>query len=96
MLPGAGPGDDQPAAREDYTAALKADALKSARIGVPRAQYFGYNAPADAAVDAAIAVMKAQGATIVDPADIPTAARLDACEIEVLSRPSGAATSRHK
>ena len=73
-----------PAAREDYTAALKADALKSARIGVPRAQYFGYSAPADAAVDAAIAVMKAQGATIVDPADIPTAARLDACEIEVL------------
>ena len=73
-----------PAAREDYTAALKADALKGARIGVPRAQYFGYSAPADAAVDAAIAVMKAQGATIVDPADIPTAARLDACEIEVL------------
>jgi len=73
-----------PAAREDYTAALKTDALKSARIGVPRAQYFGYSAPADAAVDAAIAVMKAQGATIVDPADIPTAARLDACEIEVL------------
>ena len=28
--------------------------------------------------------MKAQGATIVDPADIPTAARLDGCEIEVL------------
>jgi len=64
-----------PAAREGYTAALKADALKGARIGVPRAQYFGYSAPADAAVDAAIAVMKAQGATIVDPADIPTAAR---------------------
>ena len=73
-----------PAAREDYTAALKADALKGARIGVARAQYFGYSAPADAAVDAAIAVMKAQGATIMDPADIPTASRLDACEIEVL------------
>jgi len=73
-----------PAAREDYTAALKADALKGARIGVARAQYFGYSVPADAAVDAAIAVMKAQGATIVDPADIPTAARLDACEIDVL------------
>jgi len=73
-----------PAAREDYTAALKADALKDARIGVARAQYFEYSAPADALVDAAIALMKAQGATIVDPADIPTAARLDACEIEVL------------
>ena len=28
--------------------------------------------------------MKAQGAVIVDPADIPTASKLDACEIEVL------------
>ena len=73
-----------PTAREDYTAALKADALNGARIGVARAQYFGYSAQADALVDAAIALMKAHGATIVDPADIPTASRLDACEIEVL------------
>jgi amidase len=73
-----------PTAREDYTAALKADALKGARIGVARTQYFGYSAQADALVDAAIALMKAQGATIVDPADIPTASRLDACEIDVL------------
>ena len=73
-----------PAAREDYTAALKADALKGARIGVARAQYFGYSPPADALVNSAIELMKAQGATIVDPADIPTASRLDACEIEVL------------
>jgi amidase len=73
-----------PAERQDYTAALKPDALRGARIGVARAQYFGYSAPADRLVDAAIEQMKAQGATIVDPADIPTAARLDACEIEVL------------
>jgi amidase len=73
-----------PAAREDYTAALKADALQGARIGVARAQYFGYNAPADNLIEAAIAEMKAMGATIVDPADIPTAARLDGCEIDVL------------
>jgi amidase len=73
-----------PTAQEDYTAALKRDALKGARIGVARAQYFGYSAQADALIEGAIAAMKAQGATIVDPADIPTAARLDACEIEVL------------
>ncbi|MGH8310569.1 MAG: amidase family protein, partial [Steroidobacteraceae bacterium] len=73
-----------PAARENYTAALKADALKSARIGVARAQYFGYSPATDALIGAAIDVMRAQGATIVDPADIPTASRLDACEIEVL------------
>ena len=73
-----------PAERPDYTAALKPDALRGARIGVARAQYFGYSAPADRLVEAAIGQMKAQGAEIVDPADIPTAARLDACEIEVL------------
>jgi amidase len=73
-----------PPLREDYSTALKADALQGARIGVARAQFFGYSAPADRLIDAAIALMKAQGATIVDPADIPTAARLDACEIEVL------------
>jgi amidase len=73
-----------PAAPADYTAALKAEALKGARIGVARAQYFGYSAQADSLVVAATAVMKAQGATIVDPADIATADKLDACEIEVL------------
>lgn len=73
-----------PAAREDYTAALKTTALQGARIGVARAQYFGYSVQADSLVDAAIARMKALGATIVDPADIPTADKLDACEIEVL------------
>jgi amidase len=73
-----------PATREDYTAALKADALKGATIGVARAQYFGYSAQADSLIDAAIAQMKAQGATIVDPADIATANKLDVCEIEVL------------
>ena len=31
-------------AREDYTAALEADALKGARIGVAREQFFGYSA----------------------------------------------------
>jgi len=68
----------------DYTAALDADALKGARIGVARAKYFGYSAPADRLIDAAITLMKARGATIVDPADIRTADKLDACEIEVL------------
>ena len=73
-----------PPTLQDYTAALQANALQGARIGVARAQFFGYSAPADRLIDAAIAQMAAQGATIIDPADIPTAARLDACEIEVL------------
>ena len=73
-----------PVAREDYTSALETNALQGARIGVARAHYFGYSTQADSLIDAAIALMKAQGATIVDPADIATADKLDACEIEVL------------
>jgi amidase len=71
-------------AGRDYTPALRADALKGAHIGVARKQYFGYSAPADALVNAAVADMKSAGAVIVDPADIPTASKLDACEMEVL------------
>jgi amidase len=67
-----------------YAAALKADALKGARIGVARKQYFGYSDAADAIVNQAIADMKAAGAVIVDPADIPTASKMDTCEMEVL------------
>jgi amidase len=38
----------------------------------------------DKLIDTAIADLKAQGAVIVDPADIPTAARLDDCEFQIL------------
>jgi amidase len=71
-------------AGRDYTRSLDAGALKGARIGVARTRYFGYSAAADRLVDRAIADMKDLGAVIVDPADIPTAAKMDACEIEVL------------
>ncbi|HSC28174.1 MAG TPA: amidase [Vicinamibacterales bacterium] len=68
----------------DYTKALDAAALTGARIGVARARYFGYSPPADRLVDAAIAELRARGAIIVDPADIPTAGQLDECELDVL------------
>jgi amidase len=68
----------------NYASALKADGLKGARIGVARKRYFGYSPAADKLIDAAIADLKAQGAIIVDPADIPTRAKLDDCEFEVL------------
>jgi amidase len=71
-------------ARTDYTAALKAEGLKGARIGVARKRYFGYSPATDKLIDTAIADLKAQGAVIVDPADIPTAARLDDCEFQIL------------
>jgi amidase len=71
-------------AARDYTKSLDANALKGARIGVARRQYFGYSDVTDAIVNKAIADMKAAGAVIVDPADIPTASKMDACENIVL------------
>lgn len=68
----------------DYFSALKADALKGARIGVARKRYFGYSPSADRLIEAALAEMKKRGATIVDPADIPTGGKLDDCELEIL------------
>ena len=68
----------------DYTKALDPGALKGARIGVARQRFFGYSPAADRVVEAAIAEMKARGAVIVDPTNIPSAGQLDDCEIEVL------------
>jgi amidase len=87
-MAGADPADaaTTPAGRSatDYTTALKADGLKGARIGIARKRYFGYSPVTDRLIDAAIADMKAQGAIIVDPANIATAARLDDCEFQIL------------
>ena len=67
----------------DYTRFLNAGGLKGARIGIPRAFFYdrvpaaggprgGLTPDQRAAMDAAIGVLKAQGAVIVDPADIPS------------------------
>ncbi len=61
----------------DYRQALKADNLKGARIGVLR-QYAGFNDAVDALLDRAIATLRAQGAEVIDPVDIPTKAAIDA------------------
>jgi amidase len=63
---------------------LRLDALKGARIGVPRKRYFGYSPKADAVVEEALRLLKAQGAVVVDPAEISTAAQLEDCEFEIL------------
>jgi amidase len=70
--------------RSAYTTSLNDEGLKGARIGVARRRYFGYSRAADQLIEKAIADMKAAGAVIVDPADIPTAAQLDDCEFEIL------------
>ncbi|MGW2383203.1 amidase [Streptomyces sp. NPDC001658] len=61
----------------DYTRFLDADGLRGARIGVPRTVYFGYSHHADEIAERAIATLRKAGATVVDPADIPTAEQLE-------------------
>ena len=74
-----------PPPNNDYTQYLKRDGLKGARIGIPRAIFYdkfklpgrdtaggGLNEAQLAVMNDAIAALKAAGATIVDPADIPS------------------------
>lgn len=70
--------------QRDYAPALDAAGLKGARLGVVRTRLFGNNAAADAIAERAIELMKQQGATIVDPANIPTLGKFDDSEFEVL------------
>jgi amidase len=68
----------------DYVSFLDKNGLKGARIGVARAHFFGYNAKLDKAVDDALDVMRQQGATIIDPADIETTGKYGDEEQQVL------------
>jgi amidase len=74
-----------PPPARDYTKYLNAGGLKGARIGIPRAFYYdritvageerprgGLDAEQAKLMADAIAVLKQQGAVIVDPADIPS------------------------
>jgi amidase len=82
-----------PPPQRDYTKFLRREALKGARIGIPRAFY--YNAAATPGergsqggltesqkrvMDDAITAMRGQGATIVDPADFPSIVTTDAAK----------------
>ncbi len=97
VLEGRAPDPNDPATatctappNRDYTAFLKADALKGARIGIPRAYFYdkadvpgskeprGGLSPERAQVMAeAIAILQQQGAVIVDPANIPSVLETD-------------------
>ena len=91
-LEGAAPDPNDPAtstcappAGRDYTRFLDRNALKGARIGVPRAFFYdavtsgssltprgGLTMEQKQVMAEAIAELKAQGAAVVDPADIPS------------------------
>lgn len=64
---------DQPTALPlDYTAFLAADGLRGARIGVARDPYVGNSEHSAAIFEAALGTLRAAGATLIDPANIPT------------------------
>jgi amidase len=62
-----------PAMEWDLDRMLDRDALRGARIGVAREVYWGYSHPTDELAENALETMRAAGAEIIDPADIPTA-----------------------
>jgi amidase len=88
-----GPDPRDPATRasaehipDNYTQFLDTNGLHNARIGIARQVFFAKNADSDAIIEQAIGALRAAGATIVDPANVPTAATLatDVSEFLVL------------
>jgi len=76
-----------PPPARDYTRGLRDDALRGARIGIPRADFYEkvdrpgagpeLTPPQRSIMADAIAALKAKGAVIVDPADIPSIVERD-------------------
>ncbi|KAG7098339.1 hypothetical protein E1B28_000300 [Marasmius oreades] len=91
IIAGKDPNDNftlaQPDIVPDYTTALNPNALKGKRIGVPRKVFLddGVNEPAVvAAFEEALNTIRTLGATVVDPADIPSAQEIVASDNETL------------
>jgi amidase len=67
---------------EDYTKFLDPRGLRGARIGVAR-NLFGFHDAVDDVMHKALEVLKKQGATLTDPADIPNADKIGEAETMV-------------
>ncbi|MXW56151.1 MAG: amidase [Gemmatimonadales bacterium] len=68
----------------DYTGALDPAGLNGARVGVLR-EYAGFDSRVDALFEEALDVMRAEGATVVDPVTLPEELRFgNEYEMEVL------------
>jgi len=86
-MAGADPDDDATVPEKsagNYTKFLDPNGLKGARLGIVRKRLSGNSAEADRLAEMAIARMKARGAIIVDPTDIPTLGTFDDAELDVL------------
>jgi amidase len=67
----------------DYARYVDPNGLSGARLGIAR-KFFADNAPLNGFLDTCIATLKAAGAVIVDPADLPMHGSTSAPEQEVL------------
>ncbi len=67
----------------DYTRFLDPDGLRGARIGLARS-YFGDNPRVDALMKAALDTLKAKGAVLVDPAELPPASGYSEASYQVM------------
>ncbi len=86
-ITGVDPRDAATAASEgrfqaDYLQFLDEGGLRGARIGVMRKGFSGYSPETDAIIEEAIAALKELGATIIDPADLPSLDQLKNRDIE--------------
>src|SRR5579883_1661500 len=70
-------------AAPDYTRFLDPRGLRGARLGIER-QYFGDHPAANKLLEECLAVLKHEGAVLVDPAELPSHGELDEDELEVL------------
>jgi amidase len=66
----------------DYSEFCDPNGLKGTRIGVAR-KYFGISDAVDALMEQALDILKKQGATLVDPADVETLGKFDDSESTV-------------
>lgn len=67
----------------DYLAFLDPRGLQGARIGVAR-KFLGFHPAVDQLMEAAFEALESEGATLIDPADLPTHGRFGGAEYEVL------------
>jgi amidase len=67
----------------DYRRFVRKDGLAGARLGISRLSFSG-NERLNRLLDQCVEQLRAAGATIVDPADLPDTSGLDSAELEVL------------
>ena len=91
IISGKDPNDNftlaQPPVVPDFTKALNKHALKGKRIGVPRRGFFNesltdIDPSVNVAFEQALQIIKSLGATVVDPADLPSADEIVASNSE--------------